>query len=203
MSCKRDMLKYMYWRTAKPTRDWVGSAQPFDFHRADWNSPVGPTLLVSGQRKVVEAGCKLRPCLGRSTGARWATASRSRGASTGSAARPTRTSCWARRRVRPWHCFSSCAFAHDHVQAGAVLTRLGGAWLVARRPAVAAEQRRWAVGLAGGAAAGDGRRGGLHAAATRRRPGSQAIDLLKCARMPSGRLLGRNSLSAHIHHTPA
>ena len=62
------MLKYMYWRTAEPTRDWVGSAQPFDFHRADWNSPVGPTLLVSGQRKVVQAEAVFGPQHGGTMG---------------------------------------------------------------------------------------------------------------------------------------
>ena len=38
--CKRDLLKYMYWRTAPPARDWAGTHDTrFDFHRADWDSP--------------------------------------------------------------------------------------------------------------------------------------------------------------------
>ena len=110
VSCKRDMLKYMYWRTAEPTRDWVGSAQPFDFHRADWNSPVGPTLLVFRQHVVRT----LSAVLGRSTAAGWATASRSRGDSTGSVASRFQRSSLARRRVRaPWHCSLSCAFVTE------------------------------------------------------------------------------------------
>ena len=38
----RNALKFSYWRTKPPARDWVGSAAgPFDFERADWNSKYG------------------------------------------------------------------------------------------------------------------------------------------------------------------
>ena len=32
VACTRNALKYNYWRTSPPERDWLGSAQPFDFH---------------------------------------------------------------------------------------------------------------------------------------------------------------------------
>jgi hypothetical protein len=43
--CSRDLLKYMYWRTTPPCRDWVGSEKPFDFARADYNSPHAHAIM--------------------------------------------------------------------------------------------------------------------------------------------------------------
>jgi hypothetical protein len=41
IACSRNLLKYNYWRTSEPVRDWRGSAEPFDFLGTDWNSDVG------------------------------------------------------------------------------------------------------------------------------------------------------------------
>lgn len=38
-ACSRDLLKYMYWRTSPPKRDWAGSNVPFDFARGNYHSP--------------------------------------------------------------------------------------------------------------------------------------------------------------------
>ena len=32
VACTRNALKYNYWRTSPPERDWLGSAEPFDYH---------------------------------------------------------------------------------------------------------------------------------------------------------------------------
>eukprot|EP01052_Picozoa_sp_SAG31_P014819 SAG31_NODE_933_length_10897_cov_15.489442_3_plen_156_part_00 len=43
--CQRNLLKYMYWRTAPPERDWVGSSMPFDFGRANYHSPHAGAVM--------------------------------------------------------------------------------------------------------------------------------------------------------------
>lgn len=43
--CNRDLLKYMYWRTTSPCRDWVGSDVPFDFARADYHSSHAHAIM--------------------------------------------------------------------------------------------------------------------------------------------------------------
>jgi hypothetical protein len=49
--CKRDLLKYMYWRTQPPARDWASTRDSFDFHKADWRSFYG----AGGPMENVEA----------------------------------------------------------------------------------------------------------------------------------------------------
>ena len=55
--CNRDLLKYMYWRTSLPSRDWVGSDTPFDFARADYHSPHRHAIMGDCEQ-VVRCVCQ-------------------------------------------------------------------------------------------------------------------------------------------------
>ena len=50
--CNRDLLKYMYWRTSSPSRDWIGSDTPFDFARADYHSPHRHAIMGDCEQVV-------------------------------------------------------------------------------------------------------------------------------------------------------
>jgi hypothetical protein len=43
ISCTRNVIKYNYWRTTTPERDW-GGGEPFDGEDVDWSSKYGGVM---------------------------------------------------------------------------------------------------------------------------------------------------------------